>query len=52
MEKFSFKERRERSSKGRSVGRTLATVGESCYHSSCIADKDEEDDKEDARYLQ
>ena len=51
VEKFSVQKRRERSSKRRSISRTLATVGESCSPSSCIADKDDEYDKEEAKLL-
>ena len=52
MEQFSVKERRERSSERRSVGGTLATAIEYCSCSSCFADKDDEDDKEEAKLLQ
>ena len=44
VEQFSVKERRERSSKRRSVDRTLAIMGESSSPSSCITDYDDEDD--------
>ena len=52
VEQFCVKERRERSSKRRSISRTLATVGGSCSPSSCIADEVDEDDKEEAKFLQ
>ena len=52
VEQFSVKERRERSSKRRSISRTLATVVGSCSPSSCIADRVDEDDKEEAKFLQ
>ena len=52
MEQFSVKKRRERSIKRRSISSTLATVGESCSTSSCIAHKDDEDDKEETEFLQ
>ncbi len=44
MEQFSVKERRERSSKRRSVGRKLAIMGKSSSPSSCITDYDDEND--------
>ncbi len=50
MEQFNVKERRERSSKRRGISRTFATVGGSCPPSSCIADKDDKDEKEGAKF--
>ncbi len=50
MEEFSIKERREMSNKERSVGRILVTVVEVLL--SCIAEKDDENEKEETKFLQ
>ncbi len=51
MEQFSVKERRERSSKRRSGGRPFTTMEEYCSPFSCIDYKDDEDDKEEVKFL-
>ena len=51
MEECLIKERKERSNKGRSVGRSWS-LWEKVVLLSCIADNDDENEKEDTKFLQ